>query len=75
MSTSHIGFTLHYITLTNYLHCKGHIQITSNYRTIEVKAEEIEHLNESSRSLYLGLYYIILHIPTIILYRIHTDNK
>ena len=49
--------------------------MTSNYSTIEVEGEEVEYKNEMSHSIYLGFYYITSHLPTIILYRIHSDDK
>ena len=35
------------------LYCKGHIQITSNYSTIDVDGEEIKCKNETLNSIYL----------------------
>ena len=35
------------------LYCKGHIQMTSNYSTIDVEGEEIECKNEMLNSIYL----------------------
>ena len=49
-------FSIQRISTTLYntyqlLYCIGHIQITSNYNTIEVEGDEIEYKNESSHSL------------------------
>ena len=35
------------------LYCKGHIQMTGNYSTIDVEGEEIECKNETLNSIYL----------------------
>ena len=35
------------------IYCKGHIQMTSNYSTIDVEGEEIECKNEMLNSIYL----------------------
>ena len=45
--------------------------MTSNYRTIEVEAEEIEYKNERSHSIYLGL---LLHYITLTNYYIVQDT-
>ena len=64
MSTSHplhIGFILHYITLTDYYnYCKGHIQMTSNYCTIDMETEnnKVKNVNVTYNTprIYTTLY-------------------
>ena len=49
----------------------GHIQMTSNYTTIEVEGEEIKYKNEMSNSIYFAF---ILHYITLTNYYIAQDK-
>ena len=53
------------------LYCRGHIQMTSNYSTINVEGEEIVYKNETPNSIYLGL---LLHYITLDNYYIVQDT-
>ena len=47
----------------------------SNYSTIEVEAEEIEYKLKSHILYTKDVYHIIWHLPTVTLYRTHSDDK
>ena len=73
---------LEYLHLNIYytyllLYCKGHIQMTSNDITINVKTKKTIRMNKLTNlhSIHLKLHYNISHIPSIILQRTHSDDK
>ena len=73
-NTLKIYITLYYTY--QLLNCKGHIQMTNKYNTMNVKTKN-KRLKKVSTfySIYLELYYNISHLLTIILYKIHSyDN-
>ena len=49
--------------------------MTCNYSTIEVEAEEIKYENVKFAFYILRIYTTLTHLPTIILYRTHSDEK
>ena len=64
MSTSyliHLGLILHYNTY-RLLNCRGHIQMTSNYSTIDMLKENNRVKKSTSHLIHLGL---ILHYITL----------
>ena len=57
------------------LYCTVHIQMTSNYTTMEVEGEEIKYKYNGPIQYTLHLYYIISHLPSIIMYRTRSDEQ